>query len=439
MKTNLIKRRVGLLWGTLVMACACTAVYGVVFTSSPLSLYNVFPRDTQGENGIWLQRRIGSTYLNLTNVEPYTWKYPPQHYGLPIIQKSSTPGQIIAEPYAIQGFDTNDAIIRVRNDGAGAIVRVTGSAGQTSGSVRWYIYKGAANWDSPLWQSTSPASFDLTVVLNAGEEIFFGVDAGINDVNDHSYWQDITFRIGGLMITNTPISLLDIFPRTTQGENGVYVQRLLLSSGTYSNLTWYADYSWYTPEHSMHYNLPLVVRASDHIKAEPYADSTAEDAVIKIVFANSAPAVKITGIARSLSWPGDVTYRIYKGATNWSNPLWQVSGPEGGSFSIITSCNAGDELFFAVNANGSDVDDHAAWQDVTLQGYMSGTEAEIYTAVELTWETEAGKSYQVLYRTNLESQTWLPLGDPVPGTGNPVSVFDSTRTNATKFYKIVSP
>ncbi|MGA3266682.1 MAG: YDG domain-containing protein, partial [Verrucomicrobiota bacterium] len=39
-----------------------------------------------------------------------------------------------------------------------------------------------------------------------------------------------------------------------------------------------------------------------------------------------------------------------------------------------------------------------------------------------SYPTVSGQTYQLEYTTDLSSGAWLPVGDPVPGTGAPVSV-----------------
>lgn len=94
-------------------------------------------------------------------------------------------------------------------------------------------------------------------------------------------------------------------------------------------------------------------------------------------------------------------------------------------------------MFFSVNANGIDASDHAYWQNVLLAATSDTINSSIYTAVEITWPSLPGVNYQVQYRTNLDVGTWEPLGGIVPGSGGLMSAFDSTRTNATRFYRVI--
>jgi hypothetical protein len=55
----------------------------------------------------------------------------------------------------------------------------------------------------------------------------------------------------------------------------------------------------------------------------------------------------------------------------------------------------------------------------------------------LDWPTALGQSYQLEYKNNLTDPTWLPLGNPVPGTGNPVTTTNTLNTNSNCFFRLV--
>jgi hypothetical protein len=60
----------------------------------------------------------------------------------------------------------------------------------------------------------------------------------------------------------------------------------------------------------------------------------------------------------------------------------------------------------------------------------------IYTAAEIAFNTEAGKTYQIQSISSL-SDGWAPVGAPIQGTGSPVSYVTPTRPNAQQFYRVV--
>jgi hypothetical protein len=70
--------------------------------------------------------------------------------------------------------------------------------------------------------------------------------------------------------------------------------------------------------------------------------------------------------------------------------------------------------------------------------FSAGPTSYIWTAVEVGWYTLAGTNYQVQATTNLQSGQWQNLGGVTTGNGSLMSVFDSTRTNAAKFYRVVA-
>ena len=64
-------------------------------------------------------------------------------------------------------------------------------------------------------------------------------------------------------------------------------------------------------------------------------------------------------------------------------------------------------------------------------------QAEIWIAVEIGWNSEAGKQYQVQWADEVDSAFWYDLGEPLEGTGEMMSVFDSVRASGPqKFYRI---
>ena len=58
--------------------------------------------------------------------------------------------------------------------------------------------------------------------------------------------------------------------------------------------------------------------------------------------------------------------------------------------------------------------------------------------VELSWSSLSNLSYQVQYRTNLTSGTWLGLGSPISGNGTTNRVYDtSVSSSFQRFYRLV--
>jgi hypothetical protein len=174
------------------------SAHAALITSTPTSVWEQFPKTTQGENGIRAQSRAGgsSTYYDLTWSADYTFITSGALWQLPKIWRygSISDQRFVAEPADESGgsFD-RDAIIRVGLTGDVPWVRVTGSSGtDSSASMTFYVYKGANNWSTPLWQGGVNQSFDFTTTFTTGDEIFFGVDAGASCVNDWGRWRSLT-------------------------------------------------------------------------------------------------------------------------------------------------------------------------------------------------------------------------------------------------------
>ena len=62
--------------------------------------------------------------------------------------------------------------------------------------------------------------------------------------------------------------------------------------------------------------------------------------------------------------------------------------------------------------------------------------AHIYTAVEICWSSVTNAAYQVQWSSSASSTDWTNLGTALPGTGTTPGVFDSTRNQPRKFYRI---
>lgn len=57
--------------------------------------------------------------------------------------------------------------------------------------------------------------------------------------------------------------------------------------------------------------------------------------------------------------------------------------------------------------------------------------------VQLNWPSFAGAAYQVDYRTNIRSGSWLPLLTNLISSGSAISFTDSTASDAQRFYRVV--
>jgi hypothetical protein len=72
----------------------------------------------------------------------------------------------------------------------------------------------------------------------------------------------------------------------------------------------------------------------------------------------------------------------------------------------------------------------------TLLASNAGPQLQVFTAIELVWPSEANRLYQVQWTPSLDPEQWVNFGPVVHGTGNDVSVFDSTRVHPQGFYRV---
>ena len=69
---------------------------------------------------------------------------------------------------------------------------------------------------------------------------------------------------------------------------------------------------------------------------------------------------------------------------------------------------------------------------------IGGTNAvQIYTAAEVAFNTDAGKTYQIQSISSL-SEGWQNIGAPIAGTGQAISYVTPTRQNVQQFYRVLT-
>jgi hypothetical protein len=71
----------------------------------------------------------------------------------------------------------------------------------------------------------------------------------------------------------------------------------------------------------------------------------------------------------------------------------------------------------------------------TLLNSRTEDEIAIYTAAEVVFNTEVGKTYQLEAISTL-GDGWKPVGDPIPGTGTSMSFVTPTRQGVQQFYRV---
>jgi len=178
----------------ILIVCGCCSA--VTINLNAADLWQLFPKNTQGENGIRLQYRAGASYTDLTYSSDYYWITLNTAWNVPYFSKDSTVKKIYTHPSAITqiGYD-RDPVMRVSLTSALSQVQVTGTAMcESYGPVLMYIYKGAGNYANWIWQATlsnNSSNFDFTIDFTSGEELFFAVDSGSVDYNDWARWYNV--------------------------------------------------------------------------------------------------------------------------------------------------------------------------------------------------------------------------------------------------------
>lgn len=80
------------------------------------------------------------------------------------------------------------------------------------------------------------------------------------------------------------------------------------------------------------------------------------------------------------------------------------------------------------------VPDGVVWANASASGGSTDT-IRIYTAAEVVFDTEVGKSYQIESVSTLGGG-WQKVGEPIPGTGSAISYVTPTRSNAQQYYRV---
>jgi|ERR1035441_4793571 hypothetical protein len=63
---------------------------------------------------------------------------------------------------------------------------------------------------------------------------------------------------------------------------------------------------------------------------------------------------------------------------------------------------------------------------------------QIWPAVELGWYAQSGQVYQVQYTGQLPTTQWFNFGAPVVGVGTNTFMFDSTRYDTKRYYRLIN-
>jgi hypothetical protein len=86
---------------------------------------------------------------------------------------------------------------------------------------------------------------------------------------------------------------------------------------------------------------------------------------------------------------------------------------------------------------GTVLPDGVVWANAAADQSGNTNSIQIYTAAEITFNTEVGKTYQLQSITSLAGGNWLNVGDPVPGTGQSYSFMTPTRNNTQQYFRVI--
>ncbi|MCU0782988.1 MAG: hypothetical protein MUF81_02870 [Verrucomicrobia bacterium] len=87
------------------------------------------------------------------------------------------------------------------------------------------------------------------------------------------------------------------------------------------------------------------------------------------------------------------------------------------------------------NVAGIVLPDGVVWANASAIGGTTNT-IHIYTAAEVVFDTEGGRTYQIQSVSSLGGG-WQNVGSPIAGTGQSISYVTPTRSNAQQFYRVV--
>jgi len=205
-----------------------------------LVLFDKMPKYNNGENSILLQARTGNTYTNLLylpDVGDYSFGTSSTFRHKPSITRGILGGNQPYDKLAIHSFPSAviqtgfkaDTVIRVTIPGNGKFVKISGQTGfegkSTVSHYRFYIYKGADQFNNPLWESVGEGNFNFNVPYFANDQLFFAVEALDSDDEMAPKWKSVVLETfidippagnsGSTITVTTPQSTLSSQTNTT--------------------------------------------------------------------------------------------------------------------------------------------------------------------------------------------------------------------------------
>jgi hypothetical protein len=202
-----------LVFVSIFLCFVVQTVCAVQISTNTINLSDLFPKQTQGENGIWLQARSPGTsdYTDLINGGNYAWISPGYYNSAPKIYRGSgyNSNRMFALPSTTQNDGLyRDTVMRVQIENDVSLLEIYGATGNDAYELTSFIYKGADNWNNPLWvQTWVGAWFDLKIPVSAGDELFFDThyaDPSYNHGSDPSW----TIEFTGIVVPEPSVCIL---------------------------------------------------------------------------------------------------------------------------------------------------------------------------------------------------------------------------------------
>jgi uncharacterized repeat protein (TIGR03803 family) len=127
------------------------------------------------------------------------------------------------------------------------------------------------------------------------------------------------------------------------------------------------------------------------------------------------------------------TGRIFKITTNGVYTMVQSFRINDGS-GLSELVQGSDGSFYCTSQNGGA--GYGAVLRITI-GPVFTAATLTNSTLTLTWSTDAGSTYQLQYKSDLNPGIWLNLGNPVIATGSTLSASDSVANDPQCFYRVV--
>ncbi len=127
----------------------------------------------------------------------------------------------------------------------------------------------------------------------------------------------------------------------------------------------------------------------------------------------------------------------------WVNEYFgSVTNPAAAPNAINNTNGIPNWMMYALGLNptqsGFSVPGGVVWEDGSqLVNSSTNSNIHIYTAAEVSFNTQTGETYQIQAISSLSSG-WSNVGNPIPGTGAPVGYLTSTRNNPQMFFRVLT-